>query len=101
MLAGDLKNCAEFESYEVRNELTVGLSRRSEDLLPGRLRFAVRDILPNGSTEQHGLLSDVSNASPQLLGVHRADVLAIDQDSARGWIVESHEQACNCTLSST
>jgi hypothetical protein len=70
------------ETYEIGDELAVGLSSGGQDLLPGRLRFTVRDVLAYATTEEHRFLADIANSSSQLLGVHLADVLSIDLDGA-------------------
>lgn len=89
------------QTHKVRNKLAVRLPRRGEDLLPCRLWLAIRNIVRNGATEKHRFLSDIPNLPPQLLRIHLPDILAIDLDRTLVWVIESQQQASNCTLAST
>lgn len=53
------------------------------------MRFAVGYVFGNAAGEEDGFLADHADASAEGLGVHGADVLAVDGDGTFGWGVES------------
>ena len=74
---------------EVAQELAVCFAGRGVEFRAGGARFAVRDVLGDGAGEEHGLLGDDADFAAQLLGVHGADVDAVDLDGAGGGRVET------------
>ena len=70
----------------------LGEPGRLLDLLVGRLRAAVADVVADGVVEQHGVLRDHADGAAQRLLGDVADVLAVDGDAPAGDVVEAEEQ---------
>jgi hypothetical protein len=66
--------------------------RRPLDLRVGRVRPAEADILADGVVEEDDLLADKGDSVAERSDVDLGDVLAVDEDSAAGRVVESEDQ---------
>ncbi len=71
----------------------VRLRRGGDDVVAGRLRAAVGDVLPDGRMEQLRLLQHEGDVLAEGAGRHLADVDAVDEHLAAGGVVEPGNQA--------
>ena len=62
-----------------------------DDLLVANIH-TVRDVLPNGSVEEHGMLVDDHNARSQVMNVVVLDRDIVDQDLAIERLVKTLQQ---------
>src|SRR4051795_2768416 len=69
-----------------------GAAGRSLDVRPAGAAAAVADVVADGVVEQHRVLRDDSDGCAEALLADLRDVLAVDQDSAALWVVETIEQ---------
>ena len=65
---------------------------RGVDLLLGRVRVAVGDVVPDRAAEEPGVLQHHADLRPQVLAAHRGDVDAVERDPAAVQLVEPHDQ---------
>ena len=76
-------------TYEITDELAVGLSSSSYYFSTRGVGDSICDVLRDSAREEHWLLTDIANLSPQLLRVQSGDILAIDSDGSRIGDVEA------------
>ena len=67
-------------------------ARRRLDVVARRAGRSVRDVAGNRLVEQHRLLRHDADLRPQRRERHVADVRAVDEDAARGHVVEPRHQ---------
>ena len=87
MLAG--LSCDRGYTYEIANELAVGLSGSSHDLSACSVGYAICNVLRDCAREEYGLLTDVTDLPPQLFCVQGGDVSAVDGYGSRVGDVET------------
>ena len=66
--------------------------RGLEDLVLGRVRSAVGDVVADGALEEPGVLQHHPDLAAQRGPRHRGDVVAVDRDPAGVELVEPHHQ---------
>jgi hypothetical protein len=80
----------------VRQGVDEALKRRGcgggVDLRGTRVRTGERDVLADRVVEQHGVLRHHRDRGPDARLSQLADVLAIDQNAAGAWIIETEQQ---------
>ena len=70
----------------------VGLLRRADDLLVGRVRFAEGDVLAHCAVAEPRLLKDHAVAAAQGSPRHVTNILPVDRDRAAVGVVKPHQQ---------
>ena len=76
-------------TYEVADELAVCFAGSSDYLRSCCIRFSIANIFGNGARKQHWLLGNDSYLPSERLCVHGCNILAVDEDLALSWAVET------------
>ena len=76
-------------------------TRRCDDLCAGCIRFAVGDVVCDGTEEEERLLQYQADVATVLRDRYRTYVDAIDHDRTSGNVVEATNQVNQCALAGT
>ena len=75
-----------------------GRFRRSDDLLIGRFRTSVRNIVTDRSLQEPCLLKHHTESSSQICTRDLPDILPVDQDPSAVRFIEAHQKIHECRL---
>ena len=74
------------------NEITMRHLSGLHHVCSGCFRVAVRDVFMNGTAEQYRILRNYTNTGPPRFRNKFLDILPIEEDFARSWVVEPEQE---------